>query len=128
MLPSNYNSHNKTAQDEVKAPKEPHLAVLIDDGTGPAMVALQVGTMIAIVTDPTKVDGVIPLVLAKVTKEHVDFFAYTRNRASTRAVRFKADWQGKYKGLMNYHSGNSKEALDKVSEAYGGQGGGSRGK
>lgn len=118
MLPSNYHSHNKTAHDEVAAPREPHLALLIDDGTGPAMVALPIGSMLCIVTDPTKIDGIIPLVLAKVHKEHLDFFAYTRNKKSTRAVRFKADWQGKYKSVMDYHSGNSQAALDKVSEAF----------
>lgn len=118
-LPSNYNSHNRTAHDEVAAPKEPHLAVLIDDGTGPALVALPKGTMLCIVTDPSKIDGIIPLALAGVDKKHLDFMAYTRNRKSTRAVRFKADWQGVYASQLNYNPGNSKEALDKVMEAYG---------
>lgn len=78
----------------VKAPKKAHLAIMHGD-TG-MWDGIPVGTKIAIIEDPTRSDGIIPLILVGVSKKHLDFLAYSSDGSSKRHVRFTANWSGEH--------------------------------
>lgn len=75
------------------APVEPHLALMFADGTA---MAIKPGTVIMLIEDPKRADKVFQLVLRKVSHRFLDFDAYSPDKKSSRRVRFRADWKGKY--------------------------------
>lgn len=56
--------------EAANVPSEPHLGLQVKDGT---ITAIPKGATMAIIMDPTRVDGVIPLVLLKVTAKALYF-------------------------------------------------------
>jgi tRNA A37 threonylcarbamoyladenosine synthetase subunit TsaC/SUA5/YrdC len=72
------------------APKEPHLALMFKEGE---FVAIPVGAMMALVTDPTKADGVLPLVLAKVSKNALEFVIPAASDKHQKRVTFVAKYE-----------------------------------
>lgn len=86
---------SKAIYNTVEAPKQAHLAV-VTEADGRAM-AIPPGAVMYIIIDPTRPEKIIPLVLHKVTKKFIEFYAPTSDKTSTRKVRFVAQWSGDYK-------------------------------
>ena len=80
--------------DAVAPPRKPHLGLMAKDGS---ILAIPPGTMMVIVEDPSRVDGVMPLLLVEVSRNKLLFVPYTTTPGpNTRYVEFKANWKGKF--------------------------------
>lgn len=98
--------------DEADAPSEPHLGIL----TAKGMIPLKVGSVMAIVEDPQRVDGVYLLVLKKVDHRYIEFDALSSDKSSTRRVKFVAEWKGDFKSW--WRSAQKPKTTDEVGEGY----------
>jgi hypothetical protein len=91
-------------QDAVEAPAQPHLSWLVqpDEDSPPEAMAIPVGSYIAIVISPKlgingeapEKGGVIPLILAAVSKTRLTFKCACGQKACTRTAKFDAKWSG----------------------------------
>lgn len=75
---------------EGEAPKEPHLAVFMEDG----WVALPKGARFLIVRDPKRVDRIIPVFLAKVDQKQLVFRCNCGQHNCTRVLRYQLKAEG----------------------------------
>ncbi len=78
---------------EGEAPTEPHLAYLYNGETG-EWAALAPGTYMAIIEDPKRPDGTIPVILAKVSRKRITFICACGKQGCTRQAKFNAVWTG----------------------------------
>lgn len=69
-----------------KAPDQPHLGVL---RRGDVMLAMPPGSNMFIVTDPTRPDGVLPLLLVKVTEKAITFRCNCGESSCTRVLQYR---------------------------------------
>lgn len=74
--------------------KTPHIA--IDMGGGRGLTIIPISSRINIVWDPTQEGGIIPLVLAGISKSHLDFVAFSSSPQNRRSMRAKFKWAGKF--------------------------------
>lgn len=76
--------------------KEPHLALYINQD----WLHILPGMIIALVTDPTKVNGIAPYRLMKVNtkpgKEYIDLAAYSNNPQNSRTLRLGSRYRGHF--------------------------------
>lgn len=73
------------------APVGTHLGLMVKDGT---MIAIPRGAQMAIITDPERVDGVLPLVLVAVSNNTLKFRCACSNPKCTQVLTFKATRTG----------------------------------
>lgn len=74
-----------------EAPVGNHLGLLLRDGE---MLAIPQGAHMAIITDPTRADGVTPLVLFKVSPKRLVFRCACGKERCTRVLTFAASQTG----------------------------------
>jgi hypothetical protein len=79
------------APKDAKGELVPHLALRMDQG---AFLAVPPGAMLAIVENPERYDGVIPVILLKVSRKELVFRCGCGNGSCTRVGKFKAIWKG----------------------------------
>jgi hypothetical protein len=93
--------------------KEPHLALFINGEWLPIVP----GMIIALISDRSKVNGIAPYVLKKVSakpgKEFVDLVAYSTNMTNARELRLGARYKGHYATSLN----DSDKAQDAIVNA-----------
>ena len=77
-----------------EAPSGPHLGLLQNEAG--EVLAIPRGAVLYIIEDPKRPDKIYPLVLMGVSRKELTFKAYTNDARSTRIVRFKAEWSGKF--------------------------------
>lgn len=75
-----------------EAPTEPHLGV-IRNARG-EMLAMPPGSQMFIVTDPTRADGVMPLLLIKVNPKYLTFHCNCGQAECTRVLQYRVKAMG----------------------------------
>jgi len=78
-----------------KAPDKPHLAVTIDKDTGD-LLAIPPGAVMHIITDPTKKDGVLPIVLLLVSPKRLVFGCACKSPSCNVRYEFRASRSGNH--------------------------------
>jgi hypothetical protein len=73
---------------------KPHLAVVKDELGG--ALGIPVGATILVVTDPTRPDGVVPWVLAKVSNKKLILLCACRDPECTRVLTYAASIKGSH--------------------------------
>lgn len=86
--------HEDTPLLGAAAPKRPHLGLVIGEAAAPETLAIPPGANMAIIIDPSKPDGVVPLVLIDVSIKSLVFRCGCGQADCTRVVTFKAKWTG----------------------------------
>ena len=100
-------------KDEGIQPPYSHLAIQTKGG----LIPLRKGTIVAIVEDATRVDGIFHLVIDTVDQRQLVFTAFTPDGKGKRKVTFKANWSGKYESWMRQGQRvNSAEDLEELRE------------
>lgn len=100
-------------KDEGIQPPYPHLAIQTRGG----LIPLRKGTIVAIVEDPTRVDGIFHLVIDSIDHKKMIFKAYTADGKTNRKVTFKANWSGKYESWVRQGQHvNSSEDLEDLRD------------
>lgn len=80
---------------EADAPDEPHLLILTGmEGTQGLWTALPPGANLTLVEDPSKMDKIFPMVLAKVSRKALDFVCACGQPNCNRRIRFVANVSG----------------------------------
>ena len=92
-------------------PGEAHLGLLVGDGE---VLAIPRGARMMLIIDPTRADGIIPLVLSKVTKKFIEFFSVSSNPKNSRRVRFVAQWSGQHLSALKEDSQRAAEQLEET--------------
>ena len=78
---------------EGKTPEGPHLAVLRNSTTGEAL-AIPQGAMMFLITDPTKPEGTIPMVLLHVSNKSLQFRCACGKPTCTRVLKYQLRVEG----------------------------------
>lgn len=82
-------------------PKDPHLGILTDE-SGEA-TAIPPGALMYIIENPAKPDGVIPLILMKVSRKRLTFKCGCNKPDCTRMVKFEGKWTGFHPSSEDQH-------------------------
>lgn len=77
--------------DGGKAPKGAHLGLLMNDST---FTGIPVGATLAVITDPTRQDGIMPMILTKVTLKALHFRCACRRVGCTRKMIYRLSAEG----------------------------------
>ncbi len=80
------------SQIEGVAPTEPHLAVVRNQSG--QVLALPVGSQMFIITDPTHLEGVIPVILVKVQTKYITFRCNCGQAECTRVLQYRVKAMG----------------------------------
>lgn len=72
---------------------EPHLGLLIKDGT---MVAIPKGATMALIMDPSRLDGITPMVLTKVALKSLTFRCACGNPKCSRVLKYTLSSSGQH--------------------------------
>ncbi len=100
-------------KDEGIQPPYSHLAIQTKGG----LIPLRKGTIVAIVEDPTRVDGIYHLVIETIDHKKMVFRAFSSDGENSRKVTFKANWSGKYESWMRQgQQVRSTEDLEEMRE------------
>ena len=73
-------------------PSEPHLGILTDESGD--VTAIPPGAILYLIENPAKYDGVIPLVLLKVSRKRLTMRCGCGKKGCSRQVKFEAKWTG----------------------------------
>lgn len=88
---------NQGAEAPVKAPTQPHLALLTQEYGAPVAVPIPPGAVMLIIEDPRDTKrGMFPLAVVKVHHKRLEFQCPCGHAQCTRRVVFNATWSGKH--------------------------------
>lgn len=86
---------NRNAPEVVTAPREPHLALMVEGNESPEFMGIPKGSVIAIVTDPTDPNkGIFPLTPVSIGPKRLVFKCPCGQAACDRKVVFNGTWTG----------------------------------
>lgn len=113
-----YSSHRNDEHSGQAAPTTAHMALqtgAVGDASG--ILAIPEGSHLFFIEDPRRADGIIEVILEKVvfknhTLKEVRLVAYTRSTKSTRKLRLRADWEGRYESGLE---GDQKKAGERMN-------------